>query len=225
MRIRMFHLLLVAGILGCDRTTTSPLPGSAIKDIRGHALTNDVNGVQNRENRVEAEQVLGRNLRKIPFSRRYDAVLKKAGDLWDVLDGMMPTDAYYVILASARFQKEIEDELNSTIPERPKGKEMSSVSKGGVQYRVMAKDEAEDFMRRSREVAEKEEYRCQLRHFLSCYPQRLDSTYIRTAIERMPSDRRKRLVVDIERILGRNIMLERGNDAQTNAHKQKVNAK
>lgn len=127
MRIRMFSLLLAAGALGCGEESVLPVTESRMAQTRGKVSAEDVISVQDGQRRARVERILGRNLREVPCPRRYGAVLKKAADLWEALEGMMDSEAPYVILTSARFQKEIEDELSSSVTVPSKGVEMPSV--------------------------------------------------------------------------------------------------
>ena len=204
MRIKIVCLILAVNTVGCERSTTLPVSESPMKEACGHMAENVANTVRDRQKYERAEEILRRDLSSIPFAKRYNAVLEKAADLRGVLNGMASNNAAYVILTATRLQKEFEGELKSTMSVPEKEMEPIMVSQGGVRYRLMDRNRAIDFERKNREAMEIREYHRQLRHFLAFYPQRIDSPYVRTIIERMPSDERARLIVEIERILGRN---------------------
>ena len=83
MRIKLFYPILALGMVGCEKSPTLPMHESPIVEACDHSSEEDaVNTVGDRQKREQIEKILGRNLREIPFSKRYDAVLEKATDLW-----------------------------------------------------------------------------------------------------------------------------------------------
>ena len=93
MRIKIVCLILAVNTVGCERSTTLPVSESPMKEACGHMAENVANTVRDRQKYERAEEILRRDLRSIPFAKRYNAVLEKAADLRGVLNGMASNNA------------------------------------------------------------------------------------------------------------------------------------
>ena len=198
MRIRWLCIILVMVVVGCER---SPLPtGNGTVESKPQGEVVSIEGSQHEQ----IEKVLARNLRDVPVGRRYRAVSQKADDLWRLIDGLLSNDTEYVILVTAKFQQELESEMREIeIPRKTVDVGSLYISRDGTRYHRATKEVAEKAAKEERSIGEAQEYRKQLEHFLSRYPNRLDSPFMKTLWGKLPPDTQSRLRKNIIEVLGR----------------------
>ena len=105
MRIRCLHVFLVLAVVGCGKPPSPMANANVAPAPQGEVVSAELS------RREQVEKVLARNLRDVPVGRRYDAVTQKAYDMWKLFNGFSSNEMEYVILAVARFQRELEAEL------------------------------------------------------------------------------------------------------------------
>ena len=200
MRIRWLwlYVLLVMVVVGCEKSRLS----KGGEDVASKAASEAASTDRSKCEQIEA--VLARDLREVPINRRYAAVSQKADDLWELLDGLSSNNVEYVILVSARFQCELESELQGIeIPRKTVDLGPQHMSKDGTRYYMATREVASEAARERRSIGDVQEYQKQLQHFLSRYPNRLDAPAMKTYFESLPSDTKASLMAKIVELLGR----------------------
>lgn len=198
MRIRCLYVLLAFVAIGCEKQHVPAEKGNSLQMPQDE-------GVQTLQSqRGEVEKVLARKLRDVPIGKRYAAVAQKADDLWKLLGRLPSNDLEYVILVMARFQGELETELNGTeMPRKTVGLGPLHMSKDGTNYYMATREVASEAAKEERFLCEVRGYRKQLQHFLSRYPNRIDSQFMKEGFEKISSDRKTWLMERIVEVLGR----------------------
>ena len=198
MRIRWLHVFLAMVVVGCERSPSSTGNGAAESRPQGEVVS--IEGSQ----REQIEKVLARSIRDVPIGRRYFAVSQKADDLWRLIDGLSSNDTEYVILVTARLQQELESEMREIeITRKTVDVGPLYISKDGTRYHRAMREVAEKAAKEARSIGEAQEYRKQLEHFLSRYPNRLDSPFMKVLFGKLPPDTQSRLRKKIIEVLGR----------------------
>ena len=198
MQIRWLYVFLVMLVAGCEKSRL--LKGE--EDVTPKAVSEVASTDRPRCEQIEA--VLARDLREVPISRRYAAASQKADDLWELLDGLLSNNVEYVILVSARFQRELESELQGIeIPRKTVDLWPQHMSKDGTRYYMATREVASEAARERHSIGDVQEYQKQLQHFLSRYPNRLDAPAMKTYFESLPPDTKASLMEKIVELLGR----------------------
>ena len=198
MRIRWLYVFLAMVVAGCEKSRLS----KGGEDVTSKAVSESASTDRSKCEQIEV--VLARDLREVPINRRYAAVSQKADDLWDLLDGLSSNNVEYVILVSARFQRELESELQGIeIPRKTMDLGPQHMSKDGTRYYMATREVASEAARQRRSIGDLQEYQKQLLHFLSRYPNRLDAPTMKTFFERLPPDKKAILMEKIVELLGR----------------------
>lgn len=199
MRIRCLYALLAFVAVGCEKQQFPAEKGNSLQTPQ------DEGAPTLQSQRGQVEEVLARNLRDVPIDKRYAAVTQKADDLWKLLGSFPSNDLEYVILVTARFQRELETELKGEkVPRKTVGLGPLHVSKDGTNYYMATRQIASEAAKEERFLSEVRGYRKQLRHFLSRYPNRIDSQFMKECFEKISSDRKAWLMERIVEVLGRN---------------------
>ena len=198
MRISLLYVLLALVVTGCEKIP-SQMHGE------GRVQTPQSDGVSTETSqRAKVEEVLVRSIRTVPIARRYAAVTQKADDLWKALDSLPSNDKEYTILAAARFQRELEAELQRVeLPRKTVDLGPRHVSKDGTRYYMAARETASVAIKEERSRNEVAEYRRQLQHFLARYPNRLDSLSMKESFETLSPDTKTRVMERIVELLGK----------------------
>lgn len=219
MRNSIYCLLVMACVIGCGEPPTS------CAKRQTSCPAGSVNAAGRMQKRAAVEAILCRRPHGIPMHRRYDWVLAKASDLWKSLGSIVSNDFSFVVLALARFQYELEMELNTDISVQTGKSGMLPVAKNGVVYYETSRDVARDFIKEKRSASEAMEYKRQLKHFLLRYPQRFDADCVGMIFEQIPSREKDVTMNEIQRILGRRpkwaTRQPNGNDAQVMVEEMK----
>ena len=199
MRIRWLYVFLVMVVVaGCEKSRLS----RGGEDVTSKAVSEAASTDRSKCEQIEA--VLARDLREVPINRRYAAVSQKADDLWELLDGLSSNNVEYMILASARFQYELESELQGIeIPRKTIDLGPQHKSKDGTHYYMATREVASEAARERRFIRDVQEYQKQLQHFLSRYPNRLDAPIMKTCFESLPPEKKASLMEKIVELLGR----------------------
>ena len=199
MRIRCLHAVLVLAVVGCGKPPSPMANADVAPAPQGEVVSAELS------RREQVETVLARNLRDVPVGRRYRAVTQKAYDMWKLFNGFSSNEMEYVILAVARFQRELEAELQGIeIPPKTVDLGPQHVSKDGrTRYYMATREVAMAAAEEERAISAAKGYRKQLQHFLSRYPNRLDSPALKARFKKIPPEKRPKLMQDIIDVLGR----------------------
>ena len=199
MRIRCLHAFLVLAVVGCGKPPSPMANADVAPAPQGEVVSAELS------RREQVEKVLARNLRDVPVGRRYDAVTQKAYDMWKLFNGFSSNEMEYVILAVARFQRELEVELQGIeIPPKTLDLGPQHVSKDGrTRYYMATREVAREFYKEARAIREVKVYRERLNSFMSRYPNRLDSPTLKARFKKIPPEKRPKLMQDIIDVLGR----------------------
>lgn len=198
MRIRYLCVLLALIITGCDKSTLQTENENRMQKSQNEGAPTG------QSQHVLVEEVLVRNIREVPIARRYTVITQKADDLWNLLDGLPSDDKEYTILVAARFQRELEAELKGLeIPQKTIDLGPRHISKDGTQYYMATREVASAASKEKRSIGEVLEYRKQLQHFLTRYPNRLDSQSMKESFETLSPDKKSRVMEQIVELLGR----------------------
>ena len=198
MGIRCLHVFLVMVLVGCEQSTVPAAKGVAAPTPPEEVVSD---GQSRRE---QVEKVLARNLRDVSMGKRYQAVTQKADDLWRFLRNFPSNDMDYVILAAARFQRELEQELQGIeIPRNTVDLGPQHISKDGTRYYMATREVAREASREARSISDAKVYRTQVMHFMSHYPNRFDSPTLKVRYAKLPPEKKVKLMEKIIEILGR----------------------
>lgn len=199
MRIKCLHAFLVLAVVGCGKPPSPMANADVAPAPQGEVVSAELS------RREQIEKVLARNLRDVPVSRRYRAVTQKAYDMWKLFAGLSSNEMEYMILAVARFQRELEAELRGIeIPPKTVDLGPQHVSKDGrTRYYVATREVAMAAAKEERAIGEAKAYREQLQHFLSRYPNRLDSPTLKARYAKLSPEKKVKLMEKIIEVLGR----------------------
>jgi len=201
MAIRLFLVLLLAAI-GCEQKSAARVDG--VRTVKKERSSQDESSIRSEPGRERVEELLLEDLKSIPVHGRYDGVLKNADKLWNALDGFPSEDKEYVILAAARFHQKISRLLSETnIPQKSYCLGEPRRSKDGTFYYVTSKELGLRALEESRYISEARNCQMQLRHFMSRYPNGIDSVRLQGMFESIPESDKKELMNQIKSILGR----------------------
>ena len=198
MRIRWLQVFLALVFMGCEQ---SPLPATK----EGVSLKRQKEVISlGQSRREQVEKVLARSLSDVPIGKRYRAVTQKADDLWRFLRDFPSNDMDCAILIAARFQRELEQELQGIgIPQKTVDLGPLHVSKDGTHYYMATEEIARESSKEDRCISEVKGYRAQLIHFLTYYPNRFDSPTIKARYEILPPERKAKVMEKIIEVLDR----------------------
>lgn len=198
MRIRLLYVLLALVVAGCEKIPSQMDGGGRVQTSQSEDVPTETS------QRAKVEEVLVRNIRTVPIARRYAAVTQKADDLWKALDSLPSNDKEYTILVAARFQRELEAELQRVeLPQKTVDLGPRHVSKDGTRYYMATRETASAAVKEERSRSEVAEYRKQLQHFLARYPNRLDSQAMKESFETLSPDTKTRVMERIVELLGK----------------------
>ena len=161
MRIRCLHAVLVLAVVGCGKPPSPMANADVAPAPQGEVVSAELS------RREQVETVLARNLRDVPVGRRYRAVTQKAYDMWKLFNGLSSNEMEYVILAVARFQRELEAELQGIeIPQKTVDQGPQHLSKDGrTRYYIVTREVAMAAAEEERAISAAKGYRKQLQHF------------------------------------------------------------
>ncbi len=197
MRIRILYVLLALVVTGCEKKPSQMAGGGGVQTPQSEGIPAETS------QRAQVEEVLVRDIRTVPIARRYAAVTQKADDLWKALDGLPSNDREYTILVAARFQRELEAELQRVeLPQKTVDLGPRHVSKDGTRYYMATRETASAAVKEERSRSEIAAYRKQLQHFLARYPNRLDSQSMKESFETLSPEAKARVMEQIVELLG-----------------------
>ena len=185
-------------VTGCEKKPSQMAGGGRVQTPQSEGIPAETS------QRAQVEEVLVRDIRTVPIARRYAAVAQKADDLWSFLRNFPSNDMDYVILVAARFQRELEQELQGVeIPRKTVDLGPQHISKDGTHYYMATREVAREASREARSISDAKVYRTQVMHFMSHYPNRFDSPTLKARYAKLPPEKKVKLMEKIIEVLGR----------------------
>lgn len=213
---RLIDILLLTMILmGCDGSSMKE-SHEAINELPRHEVsadgksssvdTNavDISGNADGDCNEQMDEIFQIDLSKVPFENRYSELIGISEKLWKLLDATAGNDVEVVLCAAARLQRMAESELDSVVvPERAVDRGPLQRSDDGVPYYLVTKDVARMAIAEDKKIGGTIAYREELKHFIGCYPNRIDGPAMRSLFYYLPSNRRHEVGLKLQGVLGR----------------------